>query len=758
MNASIQCNVLRYIAAVPPRGVCNVIRYIVGALLAAWLSSSTAVAKDKAPPGFYANYTGFAIAAAPVLPARETHPSLWFKTADIPALKNKLAANDFARARWAAILKLADLTAALPDAPAATDKVETIHKYYGAVSIAARAHALVSLFTDDAAGRTAHRARAIELLLRAYDGPIFQLDSKVQGSAVDEIYRGSWLQNYAHAYDCIQSTLDRDLDDKIRVRLVLEAECVYENLYAWTPDSPHNHLSKPAWGLGSMALALPTHPHAKAWLARAIEAGNKNTRYFFSGDGIYREGSHYLMFSLTNFLPFLYHYRNVSGVDAFPAFQPAFENMIEARNSHGWLPNIEDSYIRPTPTHLAAAAYRTARTRLHSSAPLAEILAWSYATCDLAPFEKERTDSGLNYTGASWDYPLELDELLTHDASIHATAPDAAPTIFLAGGQSYFRDSWTKRAAGQRYLLFHGVAIADNHNHDDQLSFLLEAEGQMMCSDAGYSRGTYTGEERTKWYNTAPAHNTLTFDGQPAVDAAPSATPPSLFHTAGLGLVGEEKEAFFGKDATTTWRRALFWIAGDYYIVVDRVQAPQPGKIAAYLHGGRGTLATDGARRTWNYSADRYGPAAQLHSWIAAPGATVTEKKGELTYIKGDFAEFPYLEVNATAGTCAWLTLLQPAHAGDTTAFTAEDRSTAAFAALAISAADHHCLVAAQSKSGTRLKLDDVETDAAFVLVRRDLTGRVLAFSVLDGTSLSVSGREIWRATQPQSAARTLSP
>lgn len=718
------------------------------------------LARDKAPPGFYDNYSGFAIAAEPVLPAHETHPSMWFTTAEIPALKARLTADDFARTRWAAVLKLADLGSALPAPPAASDKVETIHKYYGALSIAARAHALVALLADDAATRTAQRARAIELLLRAYDGPIFQLDSKVQGSAVDEIYRGSWLQNYGAAYDCIQPSLDRGTDQKIRARLALEAECVYENLYAWTPDSPHNHLSKPAWGLGSIALALPSHPHAKLWLGRAIEAANKNTRYFFSGDGIYREGSHYLIFSLTNFLPFLYHYRNVSGVDAFPAFQPVFEDMVEARNSHGWLPNIEDSYIRPTPTHLAAAAYRATRTRLHSTAPLAEILTWSYATCDLAPFEKERGDSGLNYTGASWDYPLEMDELLTHDATIRATAPDAAPNIFLAGGQSYLRDSWTSRGAGQRYLLFHGVAVADNHNHDDQLSFVLEAEDQMMSSDAGYSRGTYTGEERTKWYNTAPAHNTLTFEGKPAVDSAPSATPPSLFHTAEPGLVGEEKEAFFGKDGkSATWRRAIFWIADDYYVIADRVNAAHLGKIAGYLHGGRGSMTTDGPRRTWNYSADRYGPAAQLHAWIAAPAAAIAEKQGELTYIKGDFAEFPYLEVDATAADAAWLTLLKPARTHPAPAsFAVEERSAAGSSALLVTTPTHRCVIVAQAKPGARISLDDIETDAAFALVRRDTAGRVLAFSMLDGTSLSVGGRELWHSEKNQNYARVLAP
>ncbi len=720
--------------------------------------SFSASARDKAPAGLYDSYTGFVLPADPVLPAHEAHPSLWFSASELPALKARLSADDFARTRWAAIVKSADLTKPLPPAPAAKDKTETIHKYYGALSMTARAHALVALLADDEATRTAHRARAIELLLRAYDGPIFQLDSKVQGSAVDEIYRGSWLQNYAHAYDCVQASLDHATDEAIRARLTLEAECVYENLYAWTPDSPHNHLSKPAWGLGSIALALSSHPHAKLWLARALEATNKNTRYFFSGDGLYREGSHYLMFSLTNFLPFLYHYRNVSGVDGFTAFQPVFEAMVESRNSHGWLPNIEDSYIRPTPTHLAAAAYRTARTHLHSTAPLGEILAWSYATCDLRPFERERSESGFNYTGASWDYQLEVDELLTHDASLRATAPDCAPTLFLTGGQSYFRDAWTSKGAAQRYLLFHGVAVADNHNHDDQLSLLLEAEGQMMCSDAGYSRGTYTGTERTAWYNTAAAHNTLTFDGKPAIDAAPNQTPPSLFHVAMPGLVGEEKEAFFGKDAKTTWRRAIIWVANDYYVVADRFNAAKPGTLAAYLHAGRATLATEGVHRTWTYSADAYGPAAQLHAWLAAPGATTTEKNGELTYIKGDFAEFPYLTTSATTAQAAWLTLLQPTPATGVATLSVEDKSTATSSALIATAANHRTFIVAQPTPGTSLQLDDITTDAAFALVRRDLTGRVLAFVALDGTTLKVRDLEVWHSAKRQSFGTTATP
>jgi hypothetical protein len=707
------------------------------------LLTLSATARDTAPADLYTSYTGFAIPAEPVLPAHEVHPSLWFKAGDVPVLKKNFDADAFARTRWAQVQKLADLKAPLPPAPNAKDKTEVIHKYYGAMSIAARAHALVALFTDDPAIRAAHQQRAQELLLRAYDGPIFQLDSKDKGSAVDEIYRGSWLQNYAHAYDCLQSTLAPEIDAKIRAQLTLEAECVYENLYAWTETSPHNHLSKPAWGLGSIALALSSHPHAKLWLGRAIEAANKNTRYFFSGDGIYREGSHYLVFSLTNFVPFLYHYRNVSGVDGFTPFQPAFEAMVEVRNSHGWMPNIEDSYIRPTPTHLVAAAYAKMSTKLSSTAPLSEILTWSYQNSDLAPFEKERGDSGLNYTGASWDYPLEMDELLTHDATLRATAPDAKPTLFLAGGQTIFRNAWTSENAGQRYLLFHGVAVADNHNHDDQLSFILEAEGQMMCSDAGYSRGTYIGAERTDWYVTAAAHNTLTVAGQPADKNATNATPPTRFRVEQPGLVGEQKRAFFfGHDVM--WDRSILWIAGDYYVVVDQLTAKRKlGEVKSTFHGGRASLSTNGSTRTWSYSADRYGPAAHLRTWSIAPGATTTEKKGELTYIKGDFAEFPYLETASTHFSAPWLTVMKPEAGNSTSAFTVEDQSAGSLSALTITTSDHRTFIAARASPSFPIALQGIETDGSLVVVRRDLSGKILNAFVHDGRYLRVNGKNV---------------
>lgn len=712
---------------------------LAAALTAPALHAAEPKSREKAPAGFYDGYTGFSLPADPVLPAQETHPSLWFRAADLPALKARLEADEFSRRRWAAVQKLADLTRPVPAAPTAKDKTEVIHKYYGAVSIAARAHAFVALLLDDPALVAAHRTRARELLLRAYDGPIFELDSNVKSSAVDEIYRGAWLQNYAHAYDCLQPHLSPADDAAIRARLAREAQCVHENLYRWTPESPHNHLSKPAWGLGSMALALSADPRAKDWLARALEASNKNTRYFFSGDGLYREGTHYLVFSLTNFVPFLWHYRHVSGVDGFTAFQPVFEAMVETRNSRGWLPNFEDSYLRPTPTHLVAAAYRGAKTHLHSRAPLAEVLHWSYTSADLHPFENERAGSGLNYTGASWDYPLELDELLTHDPALRATPPDAAPNRFLAGGQTALRTPWTLRGRGQRYLLFHGVAVADNHNHDDQLSFIIEAEGQLMASDCGYSRGTYAGAERTAWYNTAPAHNTLTFDGKPA-SRSPSNTTPRSERWEQPGLVIEQKTEF-ALPKSAVWKRAICWIGDDYYAVIDRVFAKQEMAVKAYLHGGRGSLTTESGERTWTYNADRYGAAARLRSWVAAPGGQIEVKQGEMTYIKGDFAPFPYLEITSASAGTPTIMLLKPAALDDSTPFKVEDVSNAQRTALVVTEAAAQTVLAVGARDTTALA--GIETDAALFVVRRDSHGRVLQHFAEGATFLRVDGQTL---------------
>jgi len=176
-------------------------------------------------------------------------------------------------------------------------------------------------------------------------------------------------------------------------------------------------------------------------------------------------------------------------------------------------------------------------------------------------------------------------------------------------------------------------------------------------------------------------------------------------------------------------------------VVIDRVDAQQAMTVKSYLHGGRGTLTTTGGEHTWTYAADRYGPAARLRTWIVAPGATTTVRQGELTYIKGDFAEFPYLETISKTMSMPWMTLLKPVSSRDAAPFTVADRSTGTHTAFVIDSAQEHTLVAAGRRRA--LVLDGVETDGKLVIVRRDHAGKVLQHFVQGATYLRVAGQSL---------------
>ena len=91
----------------------------------------------------------------------------------------------------------------------------------------------------------------------------------------------------------------------------------------------------------------------------------------------------------------------------------------------------------------------------------------------------------------------------------------------------FFANTWKTGDPAGRYLLFQGVAEADNHEHYEHLSFIITAENQMMASDGGYTRKSYGEKMRTEWYKQAAAHNVVTLNGKAPVDPEENVTPTS---------------------------------------------------------------------------------------------------------------------------------------------------------------------------------------------------------------------------------------
>lgn len=698
----------------------------------------------------YESYNGFTCDSVPKLPAKETHPSLWFTAEQAEAMRAKKDQDEQAGRLWKKVVESKFLTMDLMPVVSATDEKKPIHKYYGYMAQAAKYSGFMIWMTEQESEKKKWIDRTVALLERAYDGPIYELDPKEKGGPTDEIYLGTWLQNYASAYDWVQPFLTEEQDQAIRARLIKQADWMGRNIYEWT-TRPHNHLSKPAWGLGSGALALCEEKDAYRWLGVALAAGNDNTRYFFSADGIYREGSHYVLFSWTNFLPFMIHYKNVSGVDQFKTFQPLMEWGVAARNSHGWLPNIEDSFIRPFPAHMAATMYKDKSSYLHSSAPLSEVMMWAWNTTEMKPFEEYVERTTYNWTGATWDYTLELDEYLTYDPSIKSTPPDCSPTVFLDGGQSMFRNTWKTSDPSGRFLLFQGVAEADNHQHYEHLSFIISAENQMMACDAGYTRSGYRDKQRTEWYMQAASHNVVTLDGKAPVDVSESVTPVSRHRIDTSFFDFEEKEAPYPNGGKL--RRAIAFPGESYFVVADIVTSPVTAEAAVLLHGGRGTMDSDGSYRVWNYEDDTYGPAAHLHAWTfgSADDFRIENAEGEHTYLKGDFGVFPYTKSIGSGTEQVFLQVLVPSAKGKRgpTVVSSKKGNQIVVTVQEGSTTDTFFL---QPQTGAS-SLEDLETDATFAWVREE-AGKVSAYAVREATTLKANGTVLMQSKEPRTEAK----
>ncbi|WP_412061779.1 heparinase II/III family protein [Rubrivirga sp. IMCC45206] len=673
----------------------------------------------------YDTYTGWAVSTDPVLPAAEAHPQLWFGADDLDALRAKW--DDPAYAEVRARVQ-ADVNRYRSRNPEATDPGDR----------AQMAKALAFAWIVD--GDIVARVKGYQALLLAYQNVPREATSAAFGGEYDEIYRATWLQNFCAAYDWLHSELTADDEATVRAALAEEAALLAENMVSGVryAPRPHNHRSKPAYAVGTAALTLSDHPDAADWLRLSLEQVNTTTRYQFSADGVYREGSHYWLYTFVNGLPFLWQYRQ-AGVDLFPAYQPTFEWAVRTRTGRGWMPALEDGFPKPAPTHMAAAAYADAPTDLHATAPLGQVLQWNWDTT---------TFFTSNYTGATNDVVWSVDEFLTMDLSIPATAPDASPTQRLESGQVAFRSDWNGGDPDTRMLLFHGVASADNHDHPDLLSYALDAENTPLAVDPGYGPDGFS-DDRRDWYLSARAHNVLTVNGFSARDLSMQQNegPEQTAFVDGPAFDAAEMRApnngVMGGAVVT---RGVAFLDDELFVVYDHVEASNEASLQVHLHG-RGAPDRTANRVTWTAPDDAVGDGGALHAAFFADGPLLFDEDDGWTSFYFDREEtqrWVAARRNAAGGT--FLHTLAASPVGAAAPATADHTDGALVSAeLATDAGAWH--LATQREPGTRTA-DRLATDAAFAAVGRE-GDAVTRWGVVRGAEIRWDGSALVEADAP---------
>jgi flagellar hook assembly protein FlgD len=583
----------------------------------------------------YDDYSGFTVPTTPVLPTSEVHPSLWFNMQQVNSVKNIKNLGGYAAQIWSYVSgKIGHYKGLNVSKTNESDR-----------PILAKTLAFAWLTNNDSVARDS----AINALMIAYDNVPRDATSSNFDGTYDEIYRATWLQNYCAAYDWVKNNLSASQDSTIRNKIIEEVLLLRNNMTTGVKYAPrpHNHRSKPAYAIVTAALTFSSDPRASDWLQYALTQINTVTKYMFSSDGIYREGSHYNVYALVNAIPYLWQYKNVSGVDHFQYYNHVFEWALKVRNSKGWLPNIEDGYIKPFPTHMVAAAYNNTSTELHPTAPLSELLQWNWFNSNFVSHD---------YTGATNDATWDIDEYLTYDQSIEQVAPDFPTNYKNKCGVVVMRDNQSYSTTPTRQLYFNGVPDCDNHEHPDGLSYIVDYKGAILATDAGYGQNGSSDTLRN-WYISDEAHNVVTINGIGPLDWSNDLGPTDLHFLNSSNYAFSDKLALGSPNRKI--RRSIAFPNKKYWVVADIGYSSTSVSYQLLIHG-RGNLSGSGNQETWTTPNDIYGTPQKLHSYILTSGVNSVANKSGFTSLYKDQVSQTYLDVSQTQDTALFLHVLYP--------------------------------------------------------------------------------------------------
>lgn len=346
------------------------------------------------------------------------------------------------------------------------------------------------------------------------------------------------IQNWIYAwlrFRAAGAALSDPLAEAMLASLAAQVAFVRENLTA-----ERNHRTLELYALFIAALALPVLDGDGTLRAFAAEELTRNLLEDILPDGVHREQStHYHCIALRTFLGARQNAAQFGFV-----FPPAYDERLA----------------------------RACEFALHCHRPDGAIPAFS--------------DSD---TGSYQDLLALAAELLDRpDFRYVATrgregaAPRDRGASFPDGGYFMQRSGWgeTRAFADERFLMLDcGPLGAGGHGHYDLLSIEISAGGRPLIADPG--RYTYSDEppDWRRWFKGTAAHNTVLVDGldqTPYRRSKPKGAPATgtlLGRWTGPGLdliAGEVTSPAY--DARH--RRSVLFVAGEYWLIHDRLTAP----------------------------------------------------------------------------------------------------------------------------------------------------------------------------------------
>lgn len=509
--------------------------------------------------------------------------TLAFNPGNIARVRQLVASDPEARARWNALRKTADK--ALSSPPRGGREIDSALEALGlAFRVTGQAK-----YAQGAKALLLHRAARKDWLT---DTPLARRDPPWRS----DLGMGYAAASTGIAYDAVRDTLSQADRQTIVQGLIRGA--ILPIMDDWVDGAKrihaldtmgHNWWAHIVFGAGVAALAVrEDDPRGLEWARRIDEASVEwfefpGTRIgskppTFGSDGAYSETVSYAELALHSLMLFRRSWTEamgtapspIKGLDKIAGYFLA----TSYPRSKGWVSlNFGDS--------------RPPSCGCHTLADL-----WALGDHNPEYLKYIAGFSGVPAKDA-WKDATNLPYLPDASARASISASSGASRTYVSRDQGLLtmRSDWSADAT----LLGVKSGFTWNHNHADAGSFILYHKGRTLIADSGHS--SYSTPEYDGYYRQSEAHNVVTIDGraEPASDlydgSASMGTIDHVLDTPNIRYAWADATGPTSRYFQRNYRNIL-WV-GDTILLIDDLRSRDPGQFEWLLHHG-GTATRKG--------------------------------------------------------------------------------------------------------------------------------------------------------------------
>ena len=307
----------------------------------------------------------------------------------------------------------------------------------------------------------------------------------------------------------------------------------------------NNWLTMEISALATVATNFPEYKESGEWLAYSIETMTESMKGQVYADGAQTElTSHYHNVSLANF--------------------ELFKDICDNANQE--LPGFFNQTIENMYSYIAHAVRPDGFRILNNDGDLGS--------------DRDRILKGAQIYGQpEWEY------IITNGKA--GTEPTDGPSYFFPwAGQMISRSGYD---ADAHWSFFDIGPWGSGHQHNDKLHISISAFGRHLLVDAG--RFAYTGEVARKYRPYArgsAGHNLVLIDSKGQKGGPTHAKEPlsdNYFKIAeDFDYASNSFDSFIDVDGQAKHIRSVFYVRGEFWVVVDRIITDKPRKIDVLWH------------------------------------------------------------------------------------------------------------------------------------------------------------------------------